>query len=145
VLASEAHGVNTFRQGAVFFMINHWLRVVLLLAAALHSGCAAVVVGGAAAGGYYVASDQRSLAEITSDAGITSAINAKFIQDDLVSPVAVNVDTYKGVVTLQGTVDSPLAARHAYDMAYSVDGVTQVFSKLTIRSAPMTPWGPVAR
>jgi hyperosmotically inducible protein len=126
-------------------MNNLGLVFVVLLVAGLMNGCVAVVaaVGGAAAGGYYVASDKRTFAEITDDARITSSINAKFITDDLVNPVAVNVDTYKGVVTLQGTVDNPGTARHAYDIAYSVDGVTQVVSKLTIRSQPMTPWGPV--
>jgi hyperosmotically inducible protein len=126
-------------------MNNLGLVYVVLLVAGLLNGCVAMVaaVGGAAAGGYYVASDKRTFAEITEDARITSSINAKFITDDLVNPVAVNVDTYKGVVTLQGTVDDPGTARHAYDIAYSVDGVTQVVSKLTIRSQPMTPWGPV--
>jgi hyperosmotically inducible protein len=126
-------------------MNNFGLVFVVLLVAGLLNGCVAVVaaVGGAAAGGYYVASDKRTFAEITEDARITSSITAKFITDDLVNPVAVNVDTYKGVVTLQGTVDNPGTARHAYDIAYSVDGVTRVVSKLTIRSQPMTPWGPV--
>ncbi len=117
--------------------------VAAVLLAALLSGCAAVAVGGAAAGGYYVAKDKRTMAEMTDDASITALINSKFLSDDLVSPFAVNVDTYKGVVTLQGTVDNPAAARRAYDLAYSVGGVTGVISQLTIRSDPMTPWGPV--
>jgi hyperosmotically inducible protein len=119
------------------------VTVVALLLVALLSGCAAVAVGGAAAGGYYVAKDKRTMAEMTDDASITALINSKFLGDDLVSPFAVNVDTYKGVVTLQGTVDNPVAARRAYDLAYSVGGVTGVISQLTIRSDPMTPWGPV--
>lgn len=123
-------------------MNNHRLGVVLLLAAFLN-GCAALVVGGAAAGGYYVARDNRSVAEITADARITSSINLKFISDELLSPFAVDVSTYRGVVTLQGTVDSPVAARHAYDIAYSVEGVTRVISRLTIRSESMTPWGSI--
>jgi hyperosmotically inducible protein len=119
------------------------LAVLVLLFTALLNGCAAVVVGGAAAGGYYVAKDKRSMAEMTDDASITALVNSKFLGDDLVSPFAVNVDTYRGVVTLQGTVDNPVAARRAYDLAYSVGGVTGVISQLTIRSDPMTPWGPV--
>ena len=119
------------------------VTVVALLLVALLSGCAAVAVGGAAAGGYYVAKDKRTMAEMTDDASITALINSKFLGDDLVSPFAVNVDTYKGVVTLQGTVDNPVAARRACDLAYSVGGVTAVISQLTIRSDPMTPWGPV--
>ena len=119
------------------------VAVVALLFAVLLNGCAAVAVGGAAAGGYYIAKDKRTMAEMTDDASITALINSKFLGDDLVSPFAVNVDTYKGVVTLQGTVDNLVAARRAYDLAYSVGGVTGVISQLTIRSDPMTPWGPV--
>ena len=119
--------------------------LVIVLVAGLLNGCAALVVGGAAAGGYYVAKDKRSFEEITSDAGITSSINTKFLKDDLVSAVDVNVDTRKGVVTLKGVVNTNEVARRAYDIAYSVEGVTQVISKLTIRSEPMSPWGPVAR
>ena len=119
--------------------------MVLLLVAGLLSGCAALVVGGAGAGGYYVAKDKRSLGVITSDAGITSSINRKYLQDDMVSAIDINVDTHQGVVTLKGAVDNPEAARRAYDLAYSVEGVTQVISKLTIRSQPMSPWGPVSR
>jgi hyperosmotically inducible protein len=122
--------------------------LVVLLVTGLLNGCAALVVGGAAggaAGAYYVEKDKRSFAEITSDTGITSSINTKFLQDDLVSAIDVNVDTHKGVVTLKGVVSTYEVARRAYDIAYSVEGVTQVISKLTIRSEPMSPWGPVAR
>ena len=130
---------------AVLDMNSLRLRIVLVLFAGTLNACAALVAGGAgaAAGGYYVAKDKRSMTEITNDAGITYAINAKFLKDDLVNPLDVNVDTYEGVVTLRGMVDTPAAARRAYDLAYSVDGVTKVISNLTIRSEPMSPWGPV--
>lgn len=124
-------------------MDNYRAGVVVLLVAGLLDGCAALVVGGVAAGSYYVATDERSIVEITEDAGITASINSKFFTDDLVSPAAVNVDTHKGVVTLLGTVKSSEVARRAYDLAYSVEGVSLVVSKLSIRSQPMTPWGPV--
>jgi hyperosmotically inducible protein len=132
---------------AAVFMNKLGLRILVLLAATALAGCTALVIGGAgaAAGGYYVAKDKRSLQVITDDAGITYAINAKFLKDDLVSPIDVNVDTYEGVVTLRGMVDNPAAARRAYDLAYSVDGVTRVISNLNIRSQAMTPWGPVDR
>ena len=124
-------------------MGNYSVGVVALLVAGLLNGCAALVVGGAAAGGYYVEKNKRTMAEIYDDAGITASINSKFLKDSLVSAVAVNVDTEYGEVTLKGTVDNPAVARRAYDLAYSVEGVTRVISELTIRSEPMTPWGPV--
>jgi len=124
-------------------MDNDKVCVVALLLAGSLSGCAAVAVGGAAAGGYYVVKDERTMAEIYDDASITAAINSRFLKDDLVSAVDVNVDTNYGEVTLKGTVDNPAVARRAYDLAYSVEGVTRVISQLTIRSETMTPWGPV--
>ena len=126
-------------------MGNYRMGIVVFLVAGLLNGCAALVVGGAAAGGVYVANDERTAGEIYSDASITASVNTKFFKDDLVSAIAVNVDTDNGVVTLKGTVDNPAAARRAYDLAYSVEGVTLIISKLTIRSEPMTPWGPVDR
>jgi hyperosmotically inducible protein len=121
--------------------------VMLLLVAIGLSGCTALVVGGAGvgAGGYYVAKSERTLGEIASDARITSAVNSKFLTDDMVSAIGINVDTHKGVVTLKGTVNNQAVARRAYDLAYSVEGVSQVFTKLTIRSEPMSAWGPVGR
>ena len=126
-----------------FILDNYRVAVVTLLAAGFLTGCTALAVGGAAAGGYYVVKDQRSVGVIYDDAGITASINTKFLKDDLVNPVAVNVDTVNGEVTLKGTVDNPAVARRAYDLAYSVEGVTLVISNLTIRSEPMTSWGPV--
>jgi osmotically-inducible protein OsmY len=126
--------------------MNHFRRpMAVLLMAGLLNGCTALAVGGAAAGSYYVVKDERTLSEITSDARITSSVNLKFLSDDLVNPMDINVDTYLGVVTLKGTVDDPVVARRAYDLAYSVDGVYQVISELAIRTVPMTPWGPVDR
>jgi len=126
-------------------MDNYKVAVVALLLAGLLNGCTALVVGGAAtaAGGYYVATDERTVGAMYDDVGITASINTKFLKDDLVSAIAVNVDTDNGVVTLKGAVDDPSTARRAYDLAYSVEGVTLVVSNLTIRSEPMTSWGPV--
>ena len=124
-------------------MDHYRLFVVALLLAGLLNGCAVLVVGGAAAGGIYVLKDDRSFGEITADTKITTSVNTRFFKDDLISPIAINVDTFRGVVTLHGTVDNPAEARRTYDLAYSVEGVTQVISKLNIRSEPMSSWGPV--
>ena len=128
-------------------MDSYRASIIALLVAGLLNGCTALVVGGATAtaGGYYVVKDERTAGEIYDDASITASINTEFFKDDLVSPIAINVDTVNGVVTLKGTVDSPAAARRAYDLAYGVEGVTLVISNLTIQSEPMTPWEPVTK
>ena len=109
--------------------------VVLVLMSTLWlSGCGALLVGGAATGGYYVGKDDRSLGRITDDATITSSINAKYVRDDLVKALDINVDTYNGVVTLYGNVKSGAAAARAVHLAKTTRGVAQVISRLTVAS-----------
>jgi osmotically-inducible protein OsmY len=121
------------------------LRVGLLITITVCylTGCAGLVIGGAAAGGYYVAKDKRSSGEIVEDATITSSINAKYVKDDLVSALDVNVDTYRGVVTLNGLVANKAAATRAIDLALSTKNVTKVISNLTIRDQALSPRGVV--
>lgn len=105
---------------------------ILMMTVSLLGGCAAVVVGGAAAGGYYAGQDERSVKEIANDTTITSTINKRYIQDGIVKAREINVDTYRGVVTLYGKVASQDVASRAVAIARGVNGVTQVVSKLTI-------------
>ncbi|GMR07598.1 MAG: hypothetical protein BMS9Abin26_0601 [Gammaproteobacteria bacterium] len=100
---------------------------MIIIAAALSlSGCTAAVVG-TAAGGYYVGSDDRTLGEITSDAAITAKVNIKYYNDELVKPIAadINVDTYHNTVYLYGKVSKHVAVR-AVSLAQSVSGVKNV-------------------
>lgn len=113
--------------------MNAFLRIVVVaVAMSLLGGCAAAVVGGAVAGGYYAGKDERSVGEITDDTAITSTINKRYIQDGVVKARKINVDTYRGVVTLYGTVESQDVASRAVAIARGVNGVNQVVSKLTI-------------
>ena len=111
-------------------VMTRWL--LLGVSILLLTGCAAAVVGGAAAGGYYVARDDRSAEQIRADGNITSAINSRYVQDDLISALDINVDTRRGVVTLRGSVASSAVAARAVSLARGVDGVTQVISRITI-------------
>ena len=108
-----------------------WVVVLCCLLPAL-SGCGALMVGGAAAGGYYVGQDERSAGEISRDATITSTINTRYVRDREVSAMDINVDTYRGVVTLYGTVASHRARDRAVEIARGVKGVRQVNSKLSV-------------
>ena len=108
-------------------------RVVLMTACMLFlTACAAAVVGGVATGGYYAAKNSRPADEIANDASITSAINTRYVKDDLVSAFAVNVSTYRGTVTLHGRVPSEQAEQRAIELARSVGGVQRVLSRLTV-------------
>lgn len=113
--------------------MNRFFKVALVtIGIGLLGGCAAAVVGGAAAGGYYVGQDERSAGQIATDASITSTINTRYVQDDLVKARTINVDTYNGVVTLYGTVANQSVADRAIAIARGVKGVRQVVSKLTV-------------
>ncbi len=96
------------------------------------SGCAPALLAGGAAAGYYVGKDQRSVGEILDDAGITAAINAKFVKDPNVSAFDINVDTRNGVVTLYGSVANTDIEDQAIYLAQQVKGVRKIISKLTV-------------
>ena len=46
----------------------------------------------------------------------------------------INVDTKDGVVTLSGTVDTPVLKERAMQIAQQVDGVRSVVDNLAIKS-----------
>jgi hyperosmotically inducible protein len=96
-------------------------------------GCTSMVVGGAAAGGYATANDGRAASQATDDASITSTINTRFVRDDLVRAVEIQVETRQGVVTLTGMVDSPEASLRALQLARSTPGVRRVDSRMKVR------------
>ena len=104
----------------------------LLLLVLSVPGCTPVLVGGAAAGGYYVGKDERTVGEISTDARITTAVNARFVRDEEVKARNIDVDTYRGVVTLHGSVPSHAVADRAVYLARTTKGVVKVVNKLTV-------------
>jgi hyperosmotically inducible protein len=98
------------------------------------SGCAGLIIA---------ADDKRSVRQITDDATITSSINVKYATDDLVSPLDINVDTHRGVVTLNGLVANQATAARAIDLALDTKNVTKVISNLTLRDQALSPMGVV--
>ncbi len=112
-------------------------RLTLILLAMNLSGCTAAVLIGAGAGVYYVATDERQVGTIASDAGITSTIKSKFLKDEHINAFDINVDTYEGVVTLHGNVPSESVKERAITLASGVKGVKKIVTKLVI--VPPTP------
>jgi hyperosmotically inducible periplasmic protein len=104
---------------------------VPLLALAV-AGCAPALIGAGAAGGYYVGKDERSVGEIASDAAVTARINTAFAQDEVVSAWDVNVDTFRGHVTLHGTVPTQDAIDRAIQIARGQRGVESVEAHLEV-------------
>ena len=77
------------------------MGIALSLSAATLSGCWLAVAGAGAEGGYIAAQDDRSTSETLTDQRITSTIKTQMIADSDVSGMDINVDTFKGNVTLR--------------------------------------------
>ena len=107
-------------------------RLLTILIAMNLAGCAPAVIVAAGAGAYYVATDERTVATISSDTTITSSVKTKFIKDDYIKAFDINVDTYESVVTLHGNVPSEFVKERAIKLASSVKGVKKIVTKLVI-------------
>jgi osmotically-inducible protein OsmY len=67
------------------------------------------------------------------DASITATIKGKYLVDDTLKGLQIDVDTEQGIVKLSGTVQSDTAKELATQIAQSVEGVVSVDNQLTIQ------------
>lgn len=67
------------------------------------------------------------------DASITATIKGKYLVDDTLKGLQIDVDTEQGVVKLSGTVQNDTAKELATQIAQSVEGVVSVDNQLTIQ------------
>ncbi|MCE2390311.1 MAG: BON domain-containing protein [Proteobacteria bacterium] len=102
----------------------------------LLSGCLWAAIGGAAATGAYVLNDERSASQIAKDTAITSGVKAKFIRDEYIKALDINVDTRNGNVVLFGNVPNQEIENHAVLLARSVKNVVGVTSRMVIVPKP---------
>ena len=72
----------------------------------------------------------RSVAQTTGDAAITAKVKTALAADELVKARKIDVDTMRGVVTLNGTVSSAAEKQRALDVARRVEGVASVKDNL---------------
>ncbi len=101
--------MNTIRNYACF------LTVMLVLA-----GCAATPV-------------QESTGEYLDDTAITTKVKTALLKDPVVSGLAINVETFKGVVQLSGFANSDLERERAGELASSVGGVLAVQNDVYVK------------
>ena len=112
---------------------------LLLMVACLYlTGCADLHGGGVGAG-----SERRSFQEISDDASITSKINMEYFKDELIHTIRIDVDTHRGIVTLNGSADHQEEATRAIDIALDTPGVSKVISNLVIKNQALSPRGVV--
>ena len=67
------------------------------------------------------------------DATITTRVKTAFINDPVVGAAKIDVDTFKGVVTLSGQVKNKDEEQKAISLARSIRGVTDVKSSLQVQ------------
>jgi hyperosmotically inducible protein len=72
------------------------------------------------------------IGDATKDAALTAAVKTKFLADTKVSGLKIDVDTSKGVVTLNGTVPTAAERTHAVAIAKETDGVKSVVNNLKV-------------
>ena len=99
-------------------LLKRWILPVTLVAAL-----------GACAGD----ATHRSTGRYIDDATITSQVKTKLIADQQVKAHDINVETYKGVVSLSGFVESKSEANQAVALAEQVEGVKSVKDDLHLR------------
>ena len=102
-------------------MCRHFLRITTF-AIALASPVA--IVGSTACG--------KSVGNVIDDATITGRVKTALLNDPDVSGLRIDVDTFKGVVTLSGGVKSQSEADRAVAIARKTPGVIDVKSTLQV-------------
>ena len=75
----------------------------------------------------------KSVGETVDDATITTRVKTAFINDPQIGALKIDVDTFKGVVTLSGAVKNKDEEAKAIALARSIKGVTDVKSTLQIQ------------
>jgi osmotically-inducible protein OsmY len=75
----------------------------------------------------------KSVGDTIDDATITTRVKTSLLNDPDVGGLRIDVDTFKGVVTLSGAVKSPAERDKAVSLARKIGGVTDVKSTLQIQ------------
>jgi hyperosmotically inducible protein len=75
----------------------------------------------------------KSTSDTIDDGTITVRIKTAFINDPVVGAARIDVETFKGVVTLSGRVKSQDEETKALNLARTIKGVTDVKSTLQIQ------------
>lgn len=74
----------------------------------------------------------KTVGETMDDATITTRVKTVFVNDPVVGALRIDVDTFKGVVTLSGRVKTKAEEEKAIELARTIKGVVDVKSTLTI-------------
>jgi hyperosmotically inducible periplasmic protein len=75
----------------------------------------------------------KSVGDTIDDASITARVKTALLNDPAVGGLRIDVDTFKGVVTLSGRVTTKEEETQAITLARKISGVTDVKSTLQIQ------------
>ena len=107
------------------------MKLKLIAAAMLASGLA---LSGCASNDNAASGESRTAGQFTSDAALTAKVKTALAKDAGLGTAAdVNVNSYRGVVQLNGFVDSPDKIQRASEVARSVEGVSRVDNNLSVK------------
>jgi osmotically-inducible protein OsmY len=96
--------------------LSNWKTLVLatLIAAPLATGCG------------------KTVGETIDDTTITTRVKTAMLNDPQVGGLRIDVDTFKGAVTLSGRVKSDAEKQQAISLARGISGVTEVKDALQV-------------
>lgn len=94
----------------------------------------AILAGATLAGtGCSVMRNQETAGSYVDDAGITTAIKSKFVEDKTVDAASINVHTLNGTVQLSGFAKSAAEKSKAEQIARNTRGVRSVKDDIIVR------------
>ena len=76
---------------------------------------------------------QETVGAYVDDAGITTMVKARFVENKQVDAAAISVETLKGTVMLSGFAKNPTERNTAETIAWGVKGVTGVKNEIAVR------------
>ena len=91
----------------------------------------------------YADDSKRSVGEYTDDKMLVGKVKSALISDKTADADEINVESYKGVVQLNGFVDNAKEKAQAEAVAKSVTGVKGVENNLMIKDAAQTTGGAI--
>ena len=81
-----------------------------------------------------VVSDRETLGEYVDDTGVTAKVKTDILNDSVLAPFQIHVETFQGTVQLSGFVETSQQAIKAEQLARKTQGVHTVKNSLIVRS-----------
>ena len=76
---------------------------------------------------------KESTGEYIDNSAVTAKVKSAFASDDVVKAREINVDTFRGTVSLSGFVATEAEKSRAERIAASVEGVREVRNNITVK------------